>query len=137
MKMTSPKAVNMIAKIALAVTLFSTLAFAEKNIVTVQVVESTSVTMTHHSAMTTVFNDQKDERQVQSFDLKTVINGEHVVLACRQLSKAFATESACESLATGSYQAELKTKYRYVIISFNEPVSGKEKKQSYQIQGSW
>ena len=66
--------------------------------------------MTQHSAATALFHDEQSNRQIQSFDLKAIINGQHVILACHQLSKAFATETACESIAPGTYSAEMRKK---------------------------
>ena len=134
--MALPRAFQMITKITLFVALFSTLTVA-KDVTTVEVTESVSVTMTHHSAASTMFNTQKDERQIQSFDLKAIIDGQHVMLGCRQLSKAFATETACDAIAPGKYSAEMKSHGKFVTVIFNEPLTGKEKKQTYIVEGSW
>lgn len=133
--MTSPKAVNMIAKV-LVFSLLTLPAFAAKDSIQIEVKEAVSVTMTQHSATSELFSAQKDERQIQSFDLKAVINGQHVILSCRQLSKAFAVESACESIAPGIYNGEL-SHGKLITLHYNAPLSNKESKQNYVVQGSW
>jgi hypothetical protein len=126
----------MIYRLALTLLLVSSFAVA-KDTVSVEVKESVSVTMTHHDAISTLFNKQQDQRQVQSFDLKAIINGQHVVLACDAMSHA-GSQSACDSIAPGTYSGELRGRDgKFLTLHYTAPLTGKERKQNYAVQGSW
>jgi hypothetical protein len=68
-------------------------------------------------------------RQVESYNLDTVINGEHVLLACDDMK-------GCEAPALGSYDAEMRKK-QYVKMTFTLPLSQKPVTRLYKIAGSW
>ena len=68
-------------------------------------------------------------RQVESFNLDALINGEHVLLACDD-------PKGCEAPALGSYDAELKRK-TFVKMIFTLPLSQKQVSRWYKIAGTW
>jgi len=68
-------------------------------------------------------------KQVESFNLDSVINGEHVLLACDD-------PKGCEAPALGTYDGELK-RGKWIHLSFTLPVSHKEVVRWYKISGSW
>lgn len=68
-------------------------------------------------------------RQVESFNLDTVINNEHVLLACDD-------PKGCESPALGTYKGELK-RSKWIKLTFSLPLTHKEVSRWYKIAGSW
>jgi hypothetical protein len=68
-------------------------------------------------------------RQSESFNLDTVINGEHVLLACDD-------PKGCESPALGTYKGEMK-RSKWIKLTFNLPLNHKEVSRWYKIAGSW
>jgi hypothetical protein len=69
-------------------------------------------------------------RTVEVFNLDTIINGEHVLLACED-------DKGCEAPATDAeYQAEIK-RSKFVHLTFSLPVSHKQVARWYKIAGSW
>src|SRR5437016_6183693 len=70
------------------------------------------------------------KRQVESFNLDTIINGEHVELAC-------VSDSACEAPSVGSYSGEMKARGRVVEISFPLAGTNRSVKRRYKFVGSW
>lgn len=68
-------------------------------------------------------------RQVESFNLDTVINGEHVMLACDD-------PKGCESPALGTFNGEMK-RNKWVKMTFTLPLSQKQISRWYKIAGSW
>lgn len=68
-------------------------------------------------------------RQIESFNLDTVIGGEHVLLACID-------EKGCESPALGTYEAEIK-RAGQLRMTFDIPVTHKQVSRWYKIAGSW
>ena len=104
-----------------------------KDTLQVQVVASHAVTHDDQSARATldkgILGAHSTTRQVESFNLDAVINGDHVVLACDD-------SKGCESVANGTYTGELK-RNKWVKLSFTLPVSHKEVTRWYRISGSW
>ena len=68
-------------------------------------------------------------RQIESFNLDTIINGEHVRLACDD-------PKGCESPALATYDAERK-RDKWLRITFPLPLSNKSVTRWYKIAGSW
>ena len=68
-------------------------------------------------------------RQLESFNLDTVINGEHVLLVCDD-------PKGCESPALGTYIGEMK-RSKWIKLTFGLPVTHKEVTRWYKIAGSW
>lgn len=68
-------------------------------------------------------------KQQESFNLNTVINGEHVLLACDD-------PKGCESPALGTYKGEMK-RSKWIKLTFGLPLSHKEVSRWYKIAGSW
>lgn len=104
-----------------------------KDMVQVQVVATHSVT---HEAQDNqaifehaILGVGRIQRQVESFNLDTVINGEHVRLTCDD-------PKGCESVAPGTYAGELWRGKKVRVIS-SLPLSAKEVKRWYKISGSW
>ena len=64
-------------------------------------------------------------RQVESFNLDTVINGEHVLLTC-------VDEKGCESPGLGTYSAEMK-KAGHLRLTFDLPVTHQQVTRWYKI----
>ena len=68
-------------------------------------------------------------KQIESYNLDAVINGDHVLLACDD-------SKGCESPALGSYSGEMRHN-KWVKLTFNLPVTHKEISRQYRIAGSW
>lgn len=68
-------------------------------------------------------------KQVESFNLDTIVNGEHVVLACDD-------PKGCESLAPGTYNGEVK-RGKWIRLTFPLPVTHKEVTRWYKMAGAW
>jgi len=68
-------------------------------------------------------------KQMESFNLDTVINGEHVLLACDD-------PKGCESPALGTYKGEMK-RSKWIKLTFGLPLTHKEVSRWYKIAGSW
>ncbi|SRR6266852_6963535 len=68
-------------------------------------------------------------RQVESYNLDTIINGEHVLLACDDMK-------GCEAPALGSYDAEIRRK-QFVKLTFGLPLSQKKIVRLYKVLGNW
>lgn len=115
-----------------AILLLSSFAFA-KDLTSVQVVAVHSVTHDDQSSRATMdkafMGAHSTTNQVESFNLDTVINGEHVLLACDD-------PKGCEAPAIATYQGELK-RDKWVHVTFTLPVSHKEVTRWYRIAGSW
>jgi hypothetical protein len=78
-----------------------------------------------------VMTPHDPKRYVEVFNLDTIINGEHVILAC-------ADDKGCEAPAIDAeYQGEMKGRNRAVHLTFSLPVTHKEVKRWYKIAGSW
>jgi hypothetical protein len=68
-------------------------------------------------------------RQVESFNLDTVIKGERVLLACDD-------PKGCEAPALGAYKGELR-RSKWIKLTFGLPLAHKEVSRWYKIAGSW
>src|ERR1700739_3621082 len=68
-------------------------------------------------------------KQQESFNLDTVINGEHVFLACED-------PKGCESPSLGTFSGEIK-RTKWIKLSFPLPLTHKEVTRWYKIAGSW
>lgn len=68
-------------------------------------------------------------RQVESYNLDTEIDGEKVVLACDD-------DKGCEAPALGTYEAEMKRR-GHVHLTFDMPVTHKQVSRWYKVAGSW
>ncbi len=68
-------------------------------------------------------------KQVESFNLDAIVNGDHVLLACDD-------SKGCESPELGTYAGEMK-RNKWIKISFQLPVTHKEVSRWYRIAGSW
>jgi hypothetical protein len=114
--------------------LFATsLPLAAKDELRVQVIAVHAVTHDDQSARSIVdkglMGATIPTRQVDSFNLDTVINNEHVLLACED-------SKGCESPALATYDAELK-RGKWVKLTFPLPLSKKSVTRWYRIAGSW
>lgn len=69
-------------------------------------------------------------RQVESFNLDTVIDEEHVLLTCID-------DKGCESPKLGTYSGELKGRGRYIRLTFDLPLNHGKVTRSYKVAGSW
>jgi hypothetical protein len=120
------------ASLAAALLLFPAIALAS-NIVDVKVVAVHSVTHDDQSSRATMdkamLGSHSTTRQVESFNLDTVINGQHVILSCDDYK-------GCESPSPGTYSAEMKRE-KFVRLTFTLPVSHKEVSRWYRIAGAW
>jgi hypothetical protein len=68
-------------------------------------------------------------RTVEVFNLDTIINGEHVVLACED-------DKGCEAPSVDSeYQGDMV--HDHVHLAFTLPVTHKQVKRWYKVAGSW
>lgn len=67
-------------------------------------------------------------KQVEVYNLDTVINGEHVALTC--------DDKMCESPALGTYTGEIERK-KWIKLTFDLPVTHKQVSRKYTISGSW
>jgi hypothetical protein len=68
-------------------------------------------------------------RQVESFNLDSVINGEHVLLVCED-------DKGCEAPLLGTYSGELKRR-GHVHLTFDLPLTHKKVSRWYKVAGSW
>ena len=68
-------------------------------------------------------------KQQESFNLDTIINGEHVLLACDD-------SKGCEAPALGTYDGEFKRE-KWLHLSFPMPLSHRRVTRWYKIAGSW
>jgi len=111
----------------------SILAWAKDTPVDVEVKATHAVTHEDQSSGAIVrkglMGDNAPTRQVESFNLDTVINGEHVLLVCDD-------PKACESPALGTYKGEMKHD-KWIKLTFRLPLSKKEVSRQYKIAGSW
>ncbi len=119
-------------KLILVLVLLSTLAFA-KDAVKVQVAAVHTVTHDDRGGRAVVdkvmMGAHAPTRQIESFNLDTTINGEHVLLACDD-------PKGCESPALGTYDAERK-RDKWLRVTFPLPLSNKTVTRWYKIAGSW
>jgi len=103
------------------------------NVTQVQVTAVHSVTHDDQSTRTIldkgVLGAHITTKQVESFNLDTVINGEHVLLACDD-------PKGCEAPALGNYEGERK-RDKWIRLSFPLPLSHKRVTRWYKIAGSW
>jgi hypothetical protein len=117
----------------LAVVLVLTGFLWPKDVTQVQVVAVHQVTHDDQSARAMVdkgiLGAHSTTRQLESFNLDSVINGEHVLLACDD-------PKGCEAPALGNYEGELK-RSKWLRMSFEIPVSHKQVSRWYKIAGSW
>ena len=74
--------------------------------------------------------DSSPTRQVESFNLDAIIDGEHVVLTCFD-------DNACEAPAKGTYDAEMKGRNTFLKLTFELPVSHRKVTRAYKIAGTW
>ena len=115
-----------------ALVMLSALAWP-KDSVQVQVVAMHSVTHDDQGARSTIdkgiLGGHSTTKQIESFNLDAVINGEHVVLACDD-------PKGCESPGMGTYGGELK-RSKWIKLTFALPVSHKEVTRWYKISGTW
>jgi hypothetical protein len=68
-------------------------------------------------------------KDVEGFNLDTVINGEHVLLTCDD-------DKGCEAPALGTYGGEMKRR-GHLKLTFDIPVTHKSVSRWYKISGSW
>jgi hypothetical protein len=68
-------------------------------------------------------------RQIESFNLDTIINGEHVLLACED-------DKGCEAPTLGTYSGDLKRR-GHMHLTFDLPLTHKQVTRWYKIAGSW
>lgn len=68
-------------------------------------------------------------KQQESFNLDTVINGKHVLLACDD-------PKVCEAPSLGIQQGEMR-RGKWVHLTFELPVSHKPVIRWYKIAGNW
>lgn len=121
------------AKLLLIVLTLTALAWS-KDLVQVQVVATHAVT---HEARDVRAMMEKGlsgahgpTRQIESFNLDTIINGEHVLLACTDTK-------GCEAPAVGTYDGELVRGGKWVKVTFMLPLREKRVTRWYRIAGSW
>jgi hypothetical protein len=104
-----------------------------KDTMQVQVVAAHSVTHEDRGARATldkgILGSHVPTKEMESFNLDTIINGEHVLLACDD-------PKGCESPGTGNYEGELK-RSKWIKLRFALPLSHKEVSRWYKISGSW
>jgi hypothetical protein len=104
-----------------------------KDTIAVQVMAVHSVTHDDQSARAVmdkgVMGPYSTTRQVESFNLDTIIDGEHVLLACDD-------SKGCEAPALNTYQGERK-RGKWIRLTFTLPLSHKEVSRWYRIAGSW
>ncbi len=104
-----------------------------KDMVQVEVVATHAVTHEARDARAItergLMGSRAPGRQIESANLDTIINGEHVLLACDD-------DKGCEAPAPGTYQAEMKRR-GHVHLSFPIPVTHKTVTRWYKIAGSW
>jgi len=117
-----------------AMFVFLLMAFAQaKDVLRVQVAAVHSVTHDDRGGRAVIdkaiMGANAPTRQVESFNLDAIINGEHVLLACDD-------PKGCEAPALGSYDAEMKRK-TFVKMTFTLPLSQKQVSRWYKIAGSW
>lgn len=111
--------------------LFCSLLAAAKEPVKVNVVSAEVVTHNDQGFVSQTFkamSPHSPTKQVESYNLKAEINGEHVMLSC--------VDRRCESLAPGTYDG-LNYGGRYIRIKFPLPLRDKLVTRSYKIVGSW
>lgn len=105
-----------------------------KDIKQVQVMATHAVTHEARDTRATIdkgiMGASAPNRQIEAFNLDTVIDGEHVLLACED-------DKGCECPALGTYSGELKGRGRYIRLTFDMPVSHKQVSRWYKIAGSW
>ena len=110
----------------------SVLAWAKDTPVDVEVKATHAVTHEDQSSGAIVrkglMGDNAPTRQVESFNLDTVINGEHVLLVCDD-------PKGCESLAAGTYKGKMN--HQFIKLTFSLPLTKKEVSRLYKIAGSW
>jgi hypothetical protein len=68
-------------------------------------------------------------RQIESYNLDAIINGERVILNCED-------PRGCEAPAVGSYDAEIRHE-KYVKLTFEMPLSKKSVTRMYKVAGTW
>jgi hypothetical protein len=104
-----------------------------KDVVQVEVKATHSVT--HEARDTRAIMDKgilgagAPNRQVESFNLDTIINGEHVLLVCDD-------DKGCEAPALGTYSGEVKRR-GHVHLTFAVPLTHKDVSRWYKVAGSW
>jgi hypothetical protein len=104
-----------------------------KDTTRVQIVAVHSVTHKDQGTRATldkgILGAHSTTKQVESFNLDAVINGEHVLLACDD-------PKGCEAPALGTYEGELK-RGKWIHLGFSLPVSHRQVTRWYRIAGSW
>ena len=120
-------------KLALAIALLTS-PLAAKDVKQVQVVATHAVSREdagpRSQVDSVVVGAGRPRTMTESFNLDTVIDGQHVVLVCDD-------PKGCEAPSTGkTYEAELK-RNRWFHLSFMLPVSNKQVTRWYKIAGSW
>jgi hypothetical protein len=101
-----------------------------KDTVDVEVKATHAVTHNDQSVASALRPRGLPTQQVESFNLDTVINGEHVFLTCAEVSKT------CEAPALATYKGEMRHG-KWIKLTFEMPVTHKEVSRSYKIAGSW
>ena len=69
-------------------------------------------------------------RQLESFNLDAIINGEHVLLACDD-------PKGCEAPAVGTHDGELVKHGKWVRMTFKPPLTEKHVTRWYRVAGTW
>lgn len=104
-----------------------------KDALSVQVAAVHSVTHDDQGSRATldkgILGAHSTTRQLESFNLDTIIDGEHVILACDD-------PKGCEAPALSTYQGERK-RDKWIRLTFSVPLSHKEVSRWYRIAGSW
>lgn len=120
------------AKLVPVVLMLTALAWS-KDVVQVQVVATHAVTHDDRGSRAVldkgIMGAHSTTKQQESFNLDSVINGEHVVLACDD-------PKGCEAPALGTYEGERK-RSKWLKVTFALPLSGKSVSRWYRIAGSW
>lgn len=120
-------------KLLIAVMLLLTATGWSKDVMNVQVVAVHAVTHDDQGARATldkgILGAHSTTKQVESFNLDTIVGGEHVRLACDD-------PKGCEAPAVGTYEGERK-RDKWIRVTFPLPLSHKEVTRWYKIAGSW
>ena len=105
-----------------------------KDILTVEVKAVHAVTHDDQSATATVRKALEGAhgttRQLESFNLDTIINGEQVLLACSD-------PKGCEAPELGTHDGELVRHGKWVKVTFDLPLSRKTVTRWYRVAGHW
>lgn len=115
-----------------AIVLVSALTWS-KDMLKVQVVATHSITHDDHGPRAVldkgILGAHSVTRQVESFNLDAVINGEHVLLVCDD-------PKGCEAPPAGTYTGERK-RSKWIHLTFPVPLAEKPVTRWYKVAGSW